>query len=55
MNEIVRPMYGTVVSLDICKSTKIFEKIVQNKNDNDNDNSTANFQIQLKFYLSCSE
>lgn len=31
MNEIVRPMYGTVVSLDICKSTKIFEKSYKTK------------------------
>lgn len=50
MIETVRPMCGIVVSLDICKSTKIFEKIVENGTKDNNSNSFELYQVVDKIY-----
>lgn len=50
MIETVRPMCGIVVSLDICKSTNIFEKIVEKGTKNKNSDGFELYQVVDKIY-----
>lgn len=50
MIETVRPMCGIVVSLDICKSTNIFEKIVKKGTKDKNSDGFELYQVVDKIY-----